>query len=160
MCPIEQVSSTLENMAKLKDKKTVANAFSNFFLTTSEKLNRYKSEKKGCYFVFKRFISWKLSINIIPITEAEIKGTVSSLTPKNSSGYDEITSKIIKSCASLISIPLSYIYNYSLHTAIFPDRLKMAVVKPLYKKGDIFDISNYRPISMLPTFAKILEKAM
>jgi len=36
----------------------------------------------------------------------------------------------------------------------------MAVVKPLYKKGDKFDISNYRPIAMLPTFAKIFGKAM
>jgi len=60
------------------------------------------------------------------------------IKPKNSSGYDEITSKIIKSYPSLISIPLTYIYNYSLHTGIFPDCLKMAVVKPLYEKGDKF----------------------
>jgi len=85
---------------------------------------------------------------------------MSSLKPKNSSDYNEITSKTIKSCASLISIPLSYIYNYSLHTVIFPDHLKMAVVKPLYKMGDKFEISNYRPISLLPTFAKIFQKAM
>jgi len=49
------------------------------------------------------------TINIIPITEVEIKFSQT----KNSSGYDEITSKIIKSRGSLISIPLSYIYNYS-----------------------------------------------
>ena len=78
----------------------------------------------------------------------------------NSSGYDEISCKIIKSCASIIISPLSYIYNYSLHTGIFPDRLKTAVVKPLHKKGDKFNISNYRPISLLPTFSKIFEKAM
>jgi len=71
-----------------------------------------------------------------------------------------MTSKVIKSCASLISIPLSYIYYYSLHTGIFPDRLKLAAVKPLHTKGDKFNISNYRPISLLPTFAKIYEKAM
>jgi len=85
---------------------------------------------------------------------------ISSLKPKNSSGYDEITSKIIKSCVSIISVPLSYIYNYSLHTGIFPDCLKIAVVKPLHKKGDKFNVSNYRPISLLPTFSKIFEKAM
>ena len=69
------------------------------------------------------------TIDIIPITEAEIKSIISSLKPKNSSGYDEITSKIIKSSASIVSFPLSYIYNFSLHTGIFPDRLKIAVVR-------------------------------
>ena len=62
--------------------------------------------------------------------------------------------------SSIISFPLSYIYNYSLNTGIFPDRLKIAVVKPLHKKGDKSNISNYRPISLLPTFSKIFEKAM
>jgi len=70
-------------------------------------------------------------MNIIPISEAEIKGMIkgmmkgmikgmmkgmiSSLKPKISSGYEEITSKIIKSCTSLISIPLtiSLIIHYT-----------------------------------------------
>jgi hypothetical protein len=89
-----------------------------------------------------------------------MKSILSSFKPKNSSGYAEITSKIIKSCASIISFPLSYIYNYSLHTGIFPDCLKIAVVKPLHKKGNKFNISDYWPISLLPTFSKIFEKAM
>ena len=70
------------------------------------------------------------------------------------------TSKILKACASLISHPLSYIYNQSLHTGIFPDCLKIAVVKPLYKKGDTTSMKNYRPISLLTVFSKALEKAM
>ena len=114
------------------------------FLTTSEKFNRQKSEKKDAVSFLKDSFPGNFpTINIIPITEAEIKAIIRFLKPENSSGYDKITSKIIKSCASLISIPLSYIYNYSLHTGIFPDRLKMAVIKPLYKKGDKFDISKY-----------------
>jgi hypothetical protein len=60
----------------------------------------------------------------------------------------------------IISFPLSYICNYSLHTGIFPNRLKIAVVKSLHKKGDKSNISNYRPISLLPTFSKVFEKAV
>ena len=59
---------------------------------------------------------------------------------------------------SAISFPLSVIINQSLHSGIFPDRLKIAKVLPLFKKGekDIFD--NYRPISILPAISKIFEK--
>ena len=50
---------------------------------------------------------------------------------KKKSVYDEITSKILKACLSLNSHPLSYIYNHSLYKGIFPDHLKIAVVKRL-----------------------------
>ena len=63
-----------------------------------------------------------------------------SLKPKKSSGYDDITSKILKVCASLISHPLSYIYNHLLYTGLYPDHLKLAVVKPLYKEVFLFSI--------------------
>jgi hypothetical protein len=46
----------------------------------------------------------------------------------------------------------------SVVTGAFPDRLKYAVIKPLYKKGDMVDMANYRPISMLMVFSKVIEK--
>jgi len=82
-CILEQVPSTLVNMGKLKDQKTVANAFNNFSLTTSEKLIRYKSEKRDAISFLKDSFPGNFpTINIIPITEAEIKGIISSLKPK------------------------------------------------------------------------------
>jgi hypothetical protein len=81
-------------------------------------------------------------------------------TGKQSSVYSEITSKILEACAPLISHPLSYICTHSLHTAVFLDRLKLAVVKPLYKKGDKTSVTNYRSISLLTVFCKVFEKAM
>jgi hypothetical protein len=75
-------------------------------------------------------------------------------------GYDGIPSKISKVCASQISYPLTHIYNHSLLTGIFPNHLQVSIVRPLYKKGDKTTMSNYRPISLLTTFSKILEKVM
>jgi hypothetical protein len=69
-----------------------------------------------------------------------------SLKSKNSAGYDEIMSKILKAYASLISQPLSHIYNQSLYTGIFADCLIISVVKPLFKKGNKTSMTNYRPI--------------
>jgi hypothetical protein len=96
-------------------------------------------------------------MKIIPITEAEIKCIIHSMKPNKSSGYDEITSRILKTCLSLISHPLNYIYNHSLCTGIFADRLITAVVKPLFKKGDKTSITTYRPILLLTVFSKVLE---
>jgi hypothetical protein len=80
---------------------------------------------------------------------------------KPASGYDGITIKLIKASAPFISSPLAYIFNKSMSAGIFPTQLKYTEIIPIYKKkGDKADMSNYRPISLLPTFSKILEKIL
>jgi hypothetical protein len=92
-------------------------------------------------------------IKIILTSEAEIKIIILfSLKLKNSSGYDEITRKILQACATLISRPLSHIYNHSIRTGVFLERLKISVVKPLFKKGDKTSMTNYTAISLLTVF--------
>jgi hypothetical protein len=54
--------------------------------------------------------------------------------------------------------PFSYICNMSIVTGVFPDCLKYAVIKPFFKKGAKDYITNYRPISLLTVFSKVLEK--
>lgn len=54
--------------------------------------------------------------------------------------------------------PLIYIYNLSISKCTFPDKLKIAIIKPLFKHGDATNINNYRPFSMISNFAKILKK--
>lgn len=63
----------------------------------------------------------------------------------------------IKLCCTLISKPLLFILNKSLASGIFPERLKYAVFRPIYKKGNKCLISNYIPILLLPVFPKLLE---
>jgi len=88
----------------------------------------------------------------------EIENIIRSLKAKRSHGYDEITTKILKISAPFITTPLSYIFNKSMISGIFPTRLKYATIKPVFKNGDKKNIANYRPISILPSFSKMLEK--
>ena len=96
----------------------------------------------------------------IPVSEAEVMSIRRSLKPKGTSGYDGISSNILKQCVHTVIKPLTYICNLSLTTGVFPERCKPAIIRPICKKGDHSEITNYRPISLLPTISKILEKVM
>jgi hypothetical protein len=99
-------------------------------------------------------------MEIIPVSEAEVKTIIMSLKPKNSTGYDGIPNKILKHCVHFISKPLTYIYNCSLTTGIFQERCKFAIVQPIYKKGERIEINNYRQTSLLTAMSKILAIIM
>ena len=110
---MEQVPTLLVNNEKLKDPTDVANAFNNFFVIISEKLNIQQIEEGNAISILKdSFLGNFPDINIIPIIEADIESIIHSQKPKESSGYDEIISNILKACASVISHPFSYIYNH------------------------------------------------
>jgi len=94
---VKQVPSLLVNGEKLKDPADVANACNYFFITVTEKLNIPQIQKGDAISVLKgSFCGNFPSIKLIPITEAEIKSIIHSVKPKKSTGYDEITSKILK----------------------------------------------------------------
>jgi hypothetical protein len=82
------------------------------------------------------------------------------LKGKPTAGCDDIPERLVKQCIQLIKGPLAHIYNVSLNSGVFPDEWKTAKVKPLYKKGDRYDMQNYRPVSIISVFAKLLERLM
>ena len=69
-----------------------------------------------------------------------------------------LSSCLLKKVIPEILIPLKHIFNQSLATGTLPNKFKIAKVIPIFKLGDALDPSNYRPISLLSTFSKILEK--
>ena len=77
-----------------------------------------------------------------------------------SKGYDNLSVDIIKNCSTQLARPLSIIFNKSIENGTVPDELKVAKIIPIYKSEDKKLISNYRPISVLPVFSKILEKVL
>lgn len=85
---------------------------------------------------------------------------IDKLPSKSSFGFDGISTKLLKSVKSALTKPITVIINQMIRTSIFPDKLKIAKVIPLYKKNDETVFSNYRPISLLPAISKIFEKVL
>ena len=75
------------------------------------------------------------------------------------SGYDETKSDILKFSLQHIGEPLAHMCNMSLIQGIFPPELKLTKVLQLYKSGDRQLFNNYKPVSLLPTLSKVLEKS-
>ena len=98
------------------------------------------------------------SMFLEPTTDEEICDIISNLKNSNSTGHDNISITLIKSCKIELSSILSHVNNQSLSEGIFPDPLKIAKVVPIYKNGNIKCVSNYRPISVLSSLSKITEK--
>ena len=90
----------------------------------------------------------------------ELRKAFNSLERNKSAGIDEINVNIVKSVYDLVEAPLLLIFNLSLKQGIFPDQLKVARIVPIFKTGSESKMSNYRPISILPCFSKILERIM
>ena len=82
------------------------------------------------------------------------------MIPKNSSGYDNISNKLLKKLLPSLIEPLTIIFNKSLSEGVFPEAMKRADVVPLYKSKLHVETMNYRPISLLITVSKLLEKIM
>ena len=102
--------------------------------------------------------STSVNMFMTPTDYFEISDIINELHPNKSAGFDEISPKIIKLACPFIAQPLTEIFNSSLVTGIFPDQMKIARVIPLFKSEDRTLVNNYRPISVLPVFSKILEK--
>ena len=140
----------------------IAKKFNEFFIEIGPSLARkIPTPSKP----FESFLKKTTKKNSTTLTERciainELKDTFFSLKMSKSTGADEISFNMIKNCFGELSDILRYIFYFSLQTGIFLDPLKIAKVTPVFKTGHLNEISNYRPISVLPCFSKTLERIM
>ena len=100
----------------------------------------------------------KSSIFLTPTCTTEITKVLEGLPNKCSSGHDNVNNLLLKELVTQITPILEVLFNESLATGQFPDRIKIADVVPLYKSKEHDVVDNYRPISLLLTISKVLEK--
>ena len=93
-----------------------------------------------------------------PTTPFEVSSIVHSLKNSKREGVEGLSLSPIKETIDLLAAPLSHICNLSFERGVFPDKLKIAKIVPVFKSDDPSLFSNYRPISILPCLSKVLEK--
>lgn len=83
---------------------------------------------------------------------------IDNLRGGSAPGHDNINVSLLKNNIQILIKPLTHLINLSLMSGVFPEFLKLAKVFPLFKSGNPTDKNNYRPISLLSVFSKILER--
>ena len=143
------------NNQTFDEPKLIAERFCDYFTSIGPNLAKSILPSSKSY---RSFLSGNYlhSFVLKETTEQEIINICSSLNPGTALGYDSIPFNLIKTTINLISSPITHIFNLSLTSGIVPLELKIARVVPLFKSGDKSSFSNYRPISVLPAFSKIL----
>ena len=147
-----------DNGSMITDKANIANKCNVFFTNIGEKIAKginYDGNKNYGHYLNKDIHS---SFTFMNIDEEATNKIIYNLPPKSSSGCDGISTKLLKVIAPVIIKPLTLLINQVLNTGTFPDKLKIAKVIPIFKKGDPSLFENYRPISLLPAISKVLEK--
>ena len=143
-----------------KDKTDISNQFNDYFINIGKNLSGkivYDGRK-----THKDYLKINISANFKfkNVNESDIDKIINELSNKTSCGHDNISTKLLKSKKHQLVKPLTIIINQMLRTGIFPNKLKIAKVIPLYKNKDDTHITNYRPISILPSISKIFEKVI
>ena len=141
----------------ISDNLDIANEFNTFFAGVGPKL---ADEIGQSDIAFETFLSKRNenSLRFSRISEIDILYTCRQLKPKLSSGADFISTKLLKEIAPLIITPLHYLINLYFETGFVPSELKLAKIVPVYKDGNCHEFTNYRPISLLSSLSKLLEK--
>ena len=145
---------------KILQNVMLCNALNEYFYAVGPELA--KCSNPSGEFAFKKYLQYnsKNSMFCSCVTPEEIIKIIYSFPNNKAPGMDNISSKILKKISNSITFPLTFIFNLSFTTGVLPDLLKIAKVIPVHKKGEKNLPGNYRPISLLSVFDKILEKLM
>ena len=138
----------------------IANAFNSYFAAIGRNIaaaldsDHIKDQTYSTYLNTPHRSEWQFKC----VSDQEIIIAIDNLENKSSTGCDGISNKLLKFIKDVVTKPLTLIINQMIVTGIYPKAFKTSKVSPLFKKGDNTLLSNYRPISLLPTISKIFER--
>ena len=173
-CKTAKTIILVEGKNVIKDDTEIADTFNNYFTDHTETLQLKKRKYfinkeiscivesfKDCESIRKIKEVHKIeenSFSFTLFTEEEVKDAIKNLPNNKATTFNDIPVKILKQFLEVYSKKLTDIFNDCLTTGMFPDILKEADVTPVYKKDDVNNKENYRPVSTLSNFSKVFER--
>ena len=151
------ISKIIKDGIEITDPKYIAEEFNYFFNSVGNSLsaNLPPSDRDPLSYLERN----DHSLFLAPVTDDEISKIILGLKNKKSDLHS-CSVPLLKKISLYISPILSKIINLSFQTGVFPNCLKHACITPIFKDGNKKEVNNYRPISILPTYSKIIEKAI
>jgi hypothetical protein len=152
------ISSLTLNHIETRDPLIIANSFNKYFTTIAAEIATKINPADSPFNPPAPPPQYKFNMSAEPVTSNEITETLKQLAPKKTADMNGISMHLIKLLSPELIVPLKHIFNLSLSEGTVPSQLKIAKVIPVFKSGDCQDLNNYRPISLLPSISKVLEK--
>jgi hypothetical protein len=149
----------INNGQEITETQKIAEAFSKYFAEIGDKLasDIPNVSKSPLEYIDSQTSD---SFYIYPTTSYEIEREIMALKTSKAAGPCSLPIKVLKLLQNVIAKPLEILFNTSFSTGIVPENFKLARILPVFKKGDHTNLNNYRPISLLSVFNKLLEKLM
>lgn len=145
-----------QNDKYLTDKE-VAVEFSKHFTEIPKPLSTNQLSVTNTLYDFKRRINIPESFYLAPVTPLDVEYNINKMKNTHSAGIDNISNAILRQIKGLVSVPLAHVINRSFVEGIFPGGLKHNKVIPVYKHNCRETLSNYRPITLVSSFSKLIE---
>lgn len=146
------------NNTVFDNPKDISEAFSKYFSNIAPQLDNNLPQSNNNLHDYLQG-DYPNSMLLPILTQQDIQSVIKKLKNKNLY-VNDIAVPIIKKNCNFVSIPLTILLNQSVSTGTFPAILKFAKITPIHKSGPKNDPKNYRPISQLTAFSKILENLM
>ena len=142
----------------ITDQQEIANHFNSFFASIGTKISQQIKNHDQIdhrQYLINRPVT---AFHFHEITTQDVMCIISKLPNKKSTGYDKISAETIKILSAVLSPTLPL--NKCILNGTVPDETKVSKIKPLFKKGDVTLLNNYRQISLLPCVSKIFERVL
>ena len=160
---ISNFNAIEENDTLTYDTPSISKIFKNFFSNLAKSLliklpsppNKYSLQS-----VIRYYSSFMISDDfcLSNTSEEKVLKIMTNIEIFKAAGVDKLFGRFLEDGANILVKPISTLCNLSISQGVFPNVCKVAKLKPIFKKGKKTDHCNYKPISLLPSILKIIEK--